>query len=73
MSEVMSAVAQQLESYVQKSGRELQFRVDSSTGSTVVSVLDRSGQLIRQIPSEEAMRLAERLSEASGTVLDVTA
>ncbi len=72
-SEIITAVAEQLQTYVQKSGRELEFRVDNSTGHTVVSVRDGSGTLIRQIPSEEALRLAERMSEGSGTLLDESA
>ncbi|MBN0523686.1 flagellar protein FlaG, partial [Pseudomonas aeruginosa] len=43
----------------------LSFSLDDSTGRVVVKVTDStSGEVIRQIPSEEALRLAERLDEA---------
>lgn len=45
--------------------RDLSFSLDDSTGRVVVKVTDStSGEVIRQIPSEEALRLAERLDEA---------
>ncbi len=46
-----------MEKYVRSVGRSLQFRVDEDSGRVVVSVRDPStGELIRQIPSEEALR-----------------
>ena len=45
--------------------RDRSFSLDDSTGRVVVKVTDStSGEVIRQIPSEEALRLAERLDEA---------
>ena len=42
--------------------RDLQFRIDDATGRTVVTVLDgETNEVIRQIPSEEALRLVDRL------------
>ena len=56
----MEKVAAQLESYLRSVGRSLQFSIDSESGRTVVSVRDSStGDLIRQIPNDEAMRLAQ--------------
>jgi flagellar protein FlaG len=40
-------------------GTQLKFRVDSDAGRVVVQVLDaQSGEVVRQIPREEALRLA---------------
>ncbi|MCK7595159.1 flagellar protein FlaG [Pseudomarimonas salicorniae] len=40
-------------------GTQLRFRVDSDVGRVVVQVLDvQSGEVVRQIPREEALQLA---------------
>ena len=44
--------------------RNLNFSIDESTGRMVVKVTDSaSGEVIRQMPTEEALRLAESLDE----------
>ena len=54
----------QIESYVRSSGRDLQFRVDDESGRVVVSVRDsETGELIRQIPNEEVLRIAKALEQ----------
>ena len=54
----------QIESYVRSSGRDLQFRVDDESGRVVVSVRDsETGELIRQIPNEEVLRIAKALDQ----------
>ena len=48
--------------YVQKVSRDLQFSVDDDSGRTVIRVVDReSGDLIRQIPEDIFLRLARNL------------
>jgi flagellar protein FlaG len=70
MQETTAAVAAQLESYLQSIGRSLQFSIDSDSGRTVVSVKDMAtGDVIRQIPSEEALRLAQALGQPGGSAL----
>lgn len=47
--------------------RNLQFKVDDSTKQVVMSIIDsNSGEVIRQLPTEEALALAERLQESVG-------
>lgn len=54
--------AARMEEYARSVGRSLQFRVDQDSGRVVVSVRDPStGELIRQIPSESALRIAKEL------------
>ena len=44
--------------------RNLNFSIDDSTGRMVVKVTDSaSGEVIRQMPTEDALRLAESLDE----------
>lgn len=53
-----------IQSFVQAIRRDLNFDLDESSGRVVVKVTDSvSGDVIRQIPSEEALRLAESLEE----------
>lgn len=61
--QVDSAVTS-IQSFVQNIRRDLNFSVDDSSGRVVVKVTDgASGEIIRQLPSEEALRLAESLEE----------
>ncbi|KPJ92996.1 MAG: hypothetical protein AMJ53_08280 [Gammaproteobacteria bacterium SG8_11] len=61
--EVLEAV-QNLNDFVQKTRRELNFSVDDQTGRTVVKVIDHETKdLIRQIPAEEILEVAQRMSE----------
>jgi len=74
VQETTAAVAQQLESYLRSVGRSVQFSIDTQSGETVVSVRDATtGGLIRQIPSEEALRLAQALNAKGNSLVDVTA
>ncbi|MCH1920592.1 flagellar protein FlaG [Shewanella sp. A3A] len=52
----------------------LEFNVDEQGGRSVVSVVDvDSGELIRQIPTEEALALAEKMSEVAGLLMKTEA
>jgi len=58
---VQAAVAQMNE-YIQSTQRDLNFSYDPDSGETIVKVLDRATQeVIRQIPDEIFLRLAQRL------------
>lgn len=53
-----------IQEFVQSVRRNINFAVDDGSGRVVVKVTDSgSGDVIRQIPSEEALKLAENLSE----------
>jgi len=60
--ESLSAAVDQLNSYVKSASRDLLFSVDNDSGQTVVRVTDaETEQLIRQIPNEEALKIAKQL------------
>jgi len=62
--EKLSSAVSQLNSYVQNVQRDLQFEVDSELGQTIVRVVDqKTQQVIRQMPDELALRLAEKLQQ----------
>jgi flagellar protein FlaG len=72
--DAIRAAAKQIDSFLKSIGRSLDIRVDDATGRTVVTVRDaNSGDVIRQIPSEEALKLARSLGESSAAILDLTA
>jgi flagellar protein FlaG len=61
--DVEAAVAT-IQDFVQSVSRSLNFSLEEGSGRVVVKVTDvGSGDVIRQIPSEEALQLAENLSE----------
>jgi len=52
--------------HVQLTHRELQFTIDEASGKTVIKVIDsQTKELIRQIPGEEAISVAKKLSEGA--------
>lgn len=60
----------QLQDMVQTKANNLQFSVDDTTGKTVVRVIDSSnGSTIRQIPSEEALAIAQDIERMKGLLL----
>ena len=62
--EQLDDAVSQLNNFVQNVQRDLQFEVDKDLGQTIVKVVDQSTkEVIRQIPNELALRLAENLQQ----------
>ncbi|WP_417762036.1 flagellar protein FlaG [Shewanella sp.] len=69
-AEDLQGVVEQLSSNMEMMKKGLQFRVDDDSGTNIVSVMDiSSGEVIRQIPSEEALELASKLSDVAAGLL----
>ncbi len=52
----------------------LRFSIDDDSGVTVVSVVDADdGTVLRQMPTEEALRVAKALDQALGKLIERTA
>lgn len=67
----LEQVAKQLQEFMGKMNRGLEFLVDEDSGRDVIKVLDKtSGELIKQYPSEEVLSLVAKLSEATGNFVD---
>ena len=50
----------------------LRFHVDEDTGKTIVSVVDpASGEVLRQIPNEEALAMAKAIGREQGALVDL--
>jgi len=49
----------------------LRFEVDKETDMVIVKVVDRaSGEVIRQIPNEEVVRIAKLMNDGNGLLVD---
>ena len=58
--EAVDQAAQRIEQFVQSVGRSMSFSVDASSGHSILRVVDpQSGQVIRQLPAEETLRVAK--------------
>ena len=61
-SEEVKVVVAKLNAQIQSLQRNLSFSVDESSGRTVIRVIDsRTEEVVRQIPSEEVLKLAQQL------------
>lgn len=59
----------EIRDFVSSSHRNLDFSIDDSTGKVVVKVIATdTGEVVRQIPSETALKLAQNLNEASSVL-----
>jgi flagellar protein FlaG len=65
-SDDLQQAVSQLNDHVQNMQRDLQFSIDQESGTMVVKVIDtKSEKVIRQIPTEETLRIARSLVEHS--------
>jgi flagellar protein FlaG len=59
-----------LQAFVSEVRSDIQFSVDDQSGETVVKVIDRgTKEVIRQIPSEEALEIAKALDRLQGILV----
>ncbi|MFJ2537769.1 flagellar protein FlaG [Pseudomonas sp. NPDC087614] len=64
--EKLKMAVQEIEKFVQSVKRNLEFSIDEPSGRVVVKVISSdSGEVIRQIPNEEFLKLANSLNDAS--------
>lgn len=63
-SQTIEGAVAEISEFVQAQNRQLQFSIDEDSKRSVVKVTDaESGEIIRQIPSEEVLALSERIKE----------
>jgi flagellar protein FlaG len=67
----IESVTKQIDSFLRSIGRSINFRVDPGSGQMIVSVIDaNTGEIIRQVPGEEALRLAQRIEDSLSAMVD---
>lgn len=68
--EVVAKAAQQIQSFVNSMGRNLDFSVDSTTGYHVVRVTNpETGEVVRQLPTEELIRIAQSFEQLNAALV----
>lgn len=71
--DVMEAV-HKMRDYMQVIDRDLHFSVDEQSGVTVIKVVDpATDEVVRQIPSEEALRVVRSLENGGGLLTKIKA
>ncbi len=71
--EVMDAM-KKMQDFAQTISRDLNFSVDEESGEMVIKVIDsETDEVVRQIPSEEALRIARALDDGSGFLMEAKA
>ncbi|MGL5758592.1 flagellar protein FlaG [Plesiomonas sp.] len=66
----LSVVTQQLNEFMHEMNRTLSFYLDEDLNRQVVSVIDReSGEVIRQLPSEEMLAIAKNMADQMAGIL----
>tara|TARA_Y100000766_G_C18836667_1_gene570794 strand:+ start:345 stop:746 length:402 start_codon:yes stop_codon:yes gene_type:complete len=72
--EQLQAAVSDIQDFVQSVRRDINFALDEDSGRMIINVTEASsGDVIRQIPSEEALRLAENLTEIRSVLFEAEA
>lgn len=70
----LKMAVQEIEKFVQSVKRNLEFSIDEPSGKVIVKVIaSDSGEVVRQIPNEEVLRLANSLNDASSLLFSAKA
>ena len=70
-TEKVKSAVKEIERFLASTRRDLEFSTDEESGRIVVKVIvSETGELIRQIPSEEALRIAHSLSDVNSLLFD---
>ncbi|MGH8380244.1 flagellar protein FlaG [Pseudomonas sp.] len=70
-TEKVKSAVKEIEKFIASNRRNLEFSTDEESGRIVVKVIaSETGELVRQIPSEEALRIAHSLSDVNSLLFD---
>ncbi len=74
LPEDMTAAVRELTDALRNTTIGLQFEIDDTTHKVITKVIDReTGELIRQLPSEEVMRVARAMTKLQGLLVNQSA
>ena len=72
--EAVAKAAEQIQTFVKEMGRNLDFSVDATTGYNVVKVVNpETNEIIRQLPSEELLKIARSMESWNSVLVNQTA
>lgn len=66
----MEETSEKLNQQMAKNGRDLSFSVDDVANKVVLTVKNREGEVVRQIPNEVVLRVAHSLENMKGLMQD---
>lgn len=70
-AEKLKAAVQEIDTFVKSVKRNLEFSIDDASGDIVVKVIaSDTGEVVRQLPSAEAIKIAESLHNAHSLLFD---
>ena len=70
-AEQVKQAVQKIQGAVDNLAHNLQFSIDEDTGKTIVKVMDaRTNEVIRQMPSKEAVEIARTLDKVQGLLFN---
>lgn len=67
---MLQEASEHLNKQMQRNSRDLSFSVDDVANKVVVTVKNREGEVVRQIPSEVVLRVAHSLEDMKGLLQD---
>jgi flagellar protein FlaG len=68
--EELQTAVEKIQEYIRKAASDIKFSIDEDSGRTVVRVIDRETEdVIRQIPSQEMLDLAQALDKLQGLLI----
>jgi uncharacterized FlaG/YvyC family protein len=70
--EDIHALAEKMNESMQDMRYSLQFVPDMESGQVIIKVLDVDGKIIRRIPPEFMVKLADKIGESTGLVVNET-
>lgn len=66
----VEAAVKAVKDFIEPMAGNLEFQLDDETGKTIIKIVDSSsGELIRQIPSEEMLEIAKALDRLQGILV----
>jgi len=68
--DTLEKLVSRLNEFVSASERNINFSIDKDTGKTVVKLTDKDNNVLRQIPSEEVLRLIKNLETNKGMIIE---
>uniref|UniRef100_UPI0040486E53 flagellar protein FlaG n=1 Tax=Limnohabitans sp. TaxID=1907725 RepID=UPI0040486E53 len=66
----MEETSEQLNQQMQRNSRDLSFSVDDVANKIVLTVKNKEGEVVRQIPNEVVLRVAQNLDSVKGLMQD---
>ena len=69
--DAVAKAATQIQNFVQEMGRNLSFTIDETTGYNVVRVMNpETNEVIRQLPSEELLKIARSMEQLNSVLVN---